>query len=55
MNAKRICDVEAFVKETEKIRNISLSSEDIKRINDLSREVEIEDSKIDEKCISDAI
>lgn len=48
MNTKQISDVEAFVNETEKARKIPLSKEDIKRINDLAREVESEDSDTDE-------
>ena len=42
MNTKQISDVEAFVNETEKARKIPLSKEDIKRINDLAREIAIE-------------
>lgn len=52
MNTKQISDVEAFVNETEKARKIPLSKEDIKRINDLAREVESEDSDTDEESIS---
>ncbi|AUN97646.1 hypothetical protein C0V70_05855 [Bacteriovorax stolpii] len=52
MNTKQISDVEAFVNETEKARKIPLSKEDIKRINDLAREVENEDSDTDEESIS---
>lgn len=52
MNTKQISDVEAFVNETEKARKMPLSKEDIKRINDLAREVENEDSDTDEESIS---
>lgn len=52
MNTKQISDVEAFVNETEKARNIPLSKEDIKRINDLAREVESEDSDTDDETLS---
>lgn len=45
MNTKKISDVEAFKKESDKARNIPLSKEDIKRINEICREVEIEESE----------
>jgi hypothetical protein len=52
MNSKQVSDVVAFVDETEKGRKIPLSKEEIKRINDLSREVENEDSDIDEESLA---
>lgn len=52
MSSKQISDVEAFVNETEKARKIPLSKEDIKRINDLAREVESEDSDTDDESLS---
>jgi hypothetical protein len=52
MSSKQISDVEAFVNETEKARKMPLSKEDIKRINDLAREVESEDSDTDDESLS---
>lgn len=52
MNTKQISDVEAFVNETEKARKKPLSKEDIKRINDLAREAECEDSDTDDESLS---
>ena len=49
---KNIRDVDAFIEEAEKGRNIPLSKEDIKRINDLSREAEKEESEIEDDVIS---
>jgi hypothetical protein len=40
MEKKIISDVDAFIEEAEKGRNIPLSKEDIKRINDLSKVIE---------------
>ncbi len=52
MNTKKISDVEAFKRESDKARNIPLSQEDIKRINDLAREVEKEESENNEDDFS---
>lgn len=40
LKSKQVSDVEAFKRESDKARNIPLSQEDIKRINDLAREVD---------------
>ena len=45
MNTKKISDVEAFKKESNMARNIPLSKEDIKRINEICREAEIEENE----------
>ena len=45
MNTKKISDVEAFKKESDMARNIPLSKEDIKRINEICREAEIEENE----------
>lgn len=45
MNTKKISDIEAFKKESDRARNIPLSKEDIKRINEICREVEIEENE----------
>lgn len=45
MNTKKISDVEAFKKESDKARNIPLTKEDIKRINEICHEVEIEENE----------
>ena len=52
MENKNISDVDAFIEEAEKGRNIPLSKEDIKRINDLSREVDSVESEIEDDVIS---
>lgn len=52
MENKNISDVDAFIEETEKGRNIPLSKEDIKRINDLSREVDSVESETEDDVIS---
>lgn len=52
MITKQISDVEAFVNEIEKTRKIPLSREYIKRINDLARDVESEDSDKDDERLS---
>ncbi|MDO9181026.1 MAG: hypothetical protein Q7U04_01395 [Bacteriovorax sp.] len=48
MNAIKISDVEAFKRESDKARNIPLSKEDIKRINEIAREAELEENEYDE-------
>lgn len=45
MNPKKISDVEAFKKESDKARNIPLTKEDIKRINEICYEVELEENE----------
>ena len=40
-------DVDAFIRGTDEARKITLTDEDIKRINDLAREAEIEESQND--------
>lgn len=52
MNIKKISDVETFVNETVKARKIPLSKEEIKRINDLVREVESEDLETEDENFS---
>jgi hypothetical protein len=52
MKKKNICDVDAFIEEAEKGRKMPLSKEDIKRINDLSREIEKEEAEIEDDIIS---
>ena len=46
MNNMQISHVEAFINETENVRKLQLSKEDIKRINNFSREVVSEDSVV---------
>ena len=43
MNTKKISDVQAFKKESERARNIMPTQEDIDHINNLIREAEIEE------------
>jgi hypothetical protein len=45
MSTKKISDVEAFKKVSDKARNIPLTKEDIKRINDICYEVETEENE----------
>lgn len=52
MENKNISDVDAFIEEADKGRNIPLSKEDIKRINDLSREVDSVESEIEDDVLS---
>jgi hypothetical protein len=40
-------DVDAFIRGTDEARKITLTDEDIKRINDLAREAEIEENQND--------
>lgn len=46
MKKKNFSSVDAFIEEAENGRTNPLSKEDIKRINELSKEVEIEDDVI---------
>lgn len=48
MYTKKISDVEAFKRESDKARNIPLSREDIKRINEIAREAELEENEFEE-------
>ncbi len=48
MYTKKISDVEAFKRESDKARNIPLSKEDIKRINEIAREAELEENEYEE-------
>jgi hypothetical protein len=45
MNTKKISDVEAFKKESDKARIIPLTKKDLKRINEICHEVEIEENE----------
>ena len=40
-------DVDAFIRGTDEARKITVTDEDVKRINDLAREVEIEEDQND--------
>ena len=40
-------EVDAFIRGTDEARKITLTDEDVKRINDLAREVEIEEDQND--------
>ncbi len=45
MAKKKINDFERFVKESERIRKRPISPEDIERINEISKRVEIEEGQ----------
>jgi hypothetical protein len=45
---KKISDVEAFKRESDKARNLPHTKEEIARIKDLIREAELEEAEMDE-------
>ncbi|PIP89138.1 MAG: hypothetical protein COW01_00160 [Bdellovibrionales bacterium CG12_big_fil_rev_8_21_14_0_65_38_15] len=51
MTTKRISDVEAFKKDSDKARNLPISEEQIKRINEIAREAELEENEMDETSL----
>jgi hypothetical protein len=52
METKKIGDIDAFKRESDKARNLSISKEDVDRINEICREVEVEENEIEDSNLS---